>query len=129
LSGAFSYRSSTDGSGGNNSVSKMFIGGSNITGAANDGTTAVSLNGGSFGLVVYWNNLSKQSMGYALTATGTVSVLAGSGTATATVVRNTTSNVITETVQVGGSTIALNFDSTQTRDPSTGAPYQAVTIT
>ena len=68
LSGSCSFSSVNTGV-----QTKLFIGLANVTGTANDGSTAASLTGGSLGLVVYWNNVTGLTPGYALSATGTVS--------------------------------------------------------
>ncbi len=123
LSGSFSFSAVNTGT-----QTKLLIGLANVTGSANDGSNAATLSGGSLGLVIYWNNLTDLTPGYALTATGTVSVLSGAGTATATISRNTTASTVAESIAVGGTTVPINFDATQTKDPTTGQPYQKITI-
>ncbi len=123
LSGNFSFSSVNTGV-----QTKLFIGLANVTGTANDGSTAASLTGGSLGLVIFWNNVTGLTPGYALSATGTVNVLSGAGTATATISRNTTASVVNETVSVGSTNITISFTTAQTKDPTSGAPYQNISI-
>ncbi len=123
LSGGFSFTEVNTGA-----QTKLLIGAANVTGSANDGTNLASLSNASLGLVIFWNNVTGQSPGYALTATGTVSVLSGTGTATATITRNTTLSSVAESVMVGTTAISITFDATQTADTGTGAPCQHIAI-
>src|SRR4029077_14636154 len=91
-------------------------------------TTSAALTNGTLGLVMYWNNLTSLSAGYAFTASGTVSVLAGSGTATATVLRNTTTAEVSETVTGVTPNIPITFTSSQVANQTTGVAFQQVTI-
>ncbi len=130
LTGNFSFSSVNTGT-----QTKVYIGINNLSGSANDGTYSASISNGTLGVVVYWNNIPALSPGYALFGTVTASVAASAGSAgtltgtgTVSIAQNTTAAAVSETVTVGTTSVPITFTTTQAANPSTGLPYQQVTL-
>ncbi len=117
------------------SFSKVVVAGSTelLIGAANvgcsniipdnNGGASVTLTNGTLGMVVFTDG-----SGYALTASATVSAGVGnsSGSLTVTIMRNTTTKAVSQTVNVGSTAVPVTFSLTEIYKNS--AAYQTISI-
>ena len=126
LTGTFSFSSVTSGS-----TSKLLIGVSNVgtasgsTVKASTGPVTYTLSNGILGLAIYESN--GVSTGYALSATATATIAAGGqlgAKATLTLLRNTTSGAVNDTVTVG-TNVRLRSASPPARRKSEPPPTKA----
>ncbi len=108
---------------------KMEIGVTGLTGSANDGANLASLSNGTLGLVIYQPQGANPANTYALSASGTASVLGGSASATVTVLMNssTAASPISESIAVGNSVVQITLDATQ-HASSTSSPFKLVQV-
>ena len=112
---------------------ELLIGATNITSSniIPDGSAAsVTIAGGSLGMVIFTKTSGGTSTngGYAMTASATVTAGGGgsSGSLTLTVMRNTTTNAVNQTVTVGGGTVAVTFTAKQVANGTTA--FQTIAL-